>query len=410
MVDLLGLSISLIASIIFSFALLRNHMSESVALTFAFVSSVATLLIGVFRYDIAVSASTGVEWTSDTYRYLQYGQQSALAGENPIILLLSNDGTAGMIGLSHVAFRLIDSWLFVYLLGCFIGLFGSLFFLKAILIAKKQVPLRYAYLLVLFPSVVYWSSSFGKEAFSLFSLGLATLAIVRVHNLKETSNSGFSGWFSLGLALFIAYVTRPEIAALIGVGVVAAVVFTRPNPPYIKVRPLAWTVLIFPFLLSIAIALNFEDPFGVMEGLTGRSERTSIGDSQIVTSQYGGVVGVLLGIPTAVFRPFPWEAGIGGLGSSLDTLLILIALRKLFLSVRGIKSFGGSESRLFVFCAVAILSLFVPLAEYGNLGLLARMRSLLIPFVILVLIIVSDQAIREFGPKRAIQGSRNLLK
>ena len=87
---------------------------------------------------------------------------------------------------------------------------------------------------------------------------------------------------------------------------------------------------------------------------------------------------------TVLFRPFPWEAhNLPALIQSLDGLfmgaLLVWGSRRLWRAVRQL----GKEPYL-GFVVVFIVMLVLALSTLGNFGLLARQRSTLLPFVLML--------------------------
>ena len=103
-------------------------------------------------------------------------------------------------------------------------IFGWLAFIGALLLwraFRRAVPEgdspRYAYLLFFLPSMIYWPSALGKDAWSLFCLGLISYGVARVMS---------KGWV-LGLPVAAAGLVgvgmlRPHIALTAFIGMVLA--------------------------------------------------------------------------------------------------------------------------------------------------------------------------------------------
>lgn len=370
------------------YILMRRHFTEPETWALVTVPLSATLVVTAVRYQIAVGGSAYEALTSDTFRYLLYGRARWVNGEAIAEGLTTRDGTTGTITLSQIGFLVLgDQWFAVFLAGSLFGLLGCWLVAATIRVVIPGASVGFAFIACLFPSVLYWSSSFGKEAFSMLAVGLAAHALAR----RSTGSAGrtpLTGLVGLLAAVTIAWTVRPEVAVLIIGAAVAAWLAVRPAPDGGMRRSVVALGLVgAPLGIIVASAAGFSDPFGLLDDLTSRHERTSIGDAQIGAARPAGVTGLLLGIPTAVFRPLPWEAGLAGLGSSLDTVIILYALYVLWHARGRLGALDTASSRLLIFALGVALVLFGPLAGYGNLGLLARMRSMLIPALIIVIAI-----------------------
>lgn len=386
------------------FALLAGQFGRPSALSLVVVTLVVTLTVTVFRYKVAVSNAGYEELTSDTFRYLQYGRQRWLNSETCCLSALTGDGTEGVLVLSQLGFAMFsDLWFAVFIAGSLIGLLGSWLFATSIKLSQPSSSPVYAYIVCLFPSVLYWSSSYGKEAFSQFAIGLGAASLACLWRRPRLKGRDLA-WLGLGIALLVGWIVRPEMAILV---VFAAAIATLGvvESPQPRVRwPLLFGfagVLLVLFLLTTAGVIG--DSFGLVEDLASRHDRTSLGKSQLGSARPGGLLGLFLGVPTAIFRPLPWEGGVAGLGSSLDTLVIAVAMFVLWRQRSTWKTPHPAQARVIVFALVATLVLFAPLAGYGNLGLLARMRSLTVPLLITVIAIAPGLR-RASGPASIVDG------
>ncbi|WP_127573411.1 hypothetical protein [Georgenia faecalis] len=368
------------------------------------VTLFATVVTTVFRYNVAVSGSEYDALTSDTYRYLAYGAARWTAGAPPLELLASGDGTTAVIGISQLAFTAFgDTWLGVFLFGSLLGLVGGWLSTAALFVIRPRAPLFFAYALCVFPSVLYWSSSFGKESMTRLGLGLSLLGLAGLW--RRQGGSVLISAASLATGLLIVAVIRPEIALLtLGAGAVATISVTRPSKrddgvPRLRAQFLLVSTIIAPVVMLVSASIGgINGPPGLVEDLLLRHERTSIGEAQIGSSRPGGPLGLLLGVPTALFRPFPWEAGISGLASSLDTAVILAALAASWRFRRDWRLPKSTPGRMIVFAVVFGLGITAALAGYGNLGLLVRMRSLMIPSLLLIVALLPSLGAQRNEP------------
>jgi uncharacterized membrane protein len=87
---------------------------------------------------------------------------------------------------------------------------------------------------------------------------------------------------------------------------------------------------------------------------------------------------------TANFRPFPFEAGgffpmLQSLEGVFLGMLILVKRRSVWHSI---KSWRHNAMTIMVFAAILIIS--VELASLANFGLLARQRTQVLPFLVMI--------------------------
>lgn len=375
-----------IGTAIGGFTLFNRPFGHTFAIGIISVSIAATLIVTVVRYHVAISNAGYEELTSDTFRYLAYGRERWLTDTSCCGSAMAGDGTEGTLALSQLGFIILGDVRFaVFLAGSLIGLVGSWLFAISVKIIRPGSSIVYAFLFTLLPSPLYWSSSFGKEAFSQFAMGLAVLGLVILWR-QPHSHTRFLGLASLCTAVLIAWIVRPEIAILIvAAAVVASVVVVDGTTPKLRRGLFFGTVLtlLIAFVLITIGVLN--DPLGLVNDLVGRHDRTSLGESQLGAGRPAGIIGLAVGLPTAVFRPLPWEGGLAGLGSSLDTVVIAITVTRLWRYRAAWRSPRVAPARIIMFALVVVIVLFAPLAGYGNLGLLVRMRSLTVPLLLTII-------------------------
>lgn len=358
-------------------------------LFFVTVTLMVTLAVTSVRYALAVTNLDPTDLTSDTYRYLLMGSERAALGWPTWGDLFASDGTMGTIAISQLFFRLLGpSWLVVYVAGSLVGLVGCWLIAAAIVVVVQPKTLFWPLLAVLFPSSLYWSSSFGKEAFSFLLLGLGLYTVIswNVGRIARAYVSMFS-------AALLGLIIRPELAAVAVLGVLASVAFIGAGEnarPRLKVMVVSCLAL--GGLLILMPYLGLGNPLGdLVSDLGSRYDRTSIGDFRVAESRRTGLLGLVEGLPTAIFRPWPWEGGIKGLGSSFDSLLILYVGWR-FWKNRGL-TYSSLQWRALIYSLIVFSALTLALAGYGNIGLLARMRSMAIPFLIVVAAILTCRAL-----------------
>lgn len=239
---------------------------------------------------------------------------------------------------------------------------------------------RYLTLLLLWPSLWFWPSSVGKESIVLLALGLVTYGY--------SGRRGRTGWLMVAAGLALVMGIRPHIAMMVGVALGIAdwlAPFQRWNAPRV-VRGIA---LAAAALLTVSaslrqLGLEGADVGGIREFIDLRAGLTGRGGSQIA-----GTTG-LLAIPQAfmnvLLRPFPWEAtNPFVLFSSAEVVLLWVLLarrrRTVFASLH---NWRESQLLLFVLPLTIVLILFYG-AFVSNLGILARQRVVILPFLFIAL-------------------------
>src|SRR5690606_28008494 len=80
---------------------------------------------------------------------------------------------------------------------------------------------RYAVLLFFLPTMIYWPSSIGKEAWMIFTMGLATYGVALVLKHKPL------GYLTTGLGLLGTAMVRPHVTVLIFMSLLFAYMLRR---------------------------------------------------------------------------------------------------------------------------------------------------------------------------------------
>lgn len=328
-------------------------------------------------------------WTngSDILIYWSHGAQFAryLVDTGTWVTLQPFWSTNFIIMLTGVLFSVITPSLpagvFIYAM---VSFWGQYLFYRAFLIAFPKGNRRLAAVLIfLLPSIVFWTSTIGKDAIVCFCLGLAAYAFARLN--KDVSPGGF---LLLGLGLAGVMVIRPHIAAMLGIAAVLPYLLGRNRQ---GVAGLVGKLVGVPLLLGgCALMAVQAKAFLGMEEFSQTNqvlERVSSGNL-MGGSAFGGSQSLavrVLNTPFLLFRPWPWEIhNVTAVISSLEGLFLL------FLFVRNRRSLYAAirdwRSNPFVFFML-LFSVQVSIilsAAMTNFGLLSRERVMLLPFVMML--------------------------
>lgn len=314
-----------------------------------------------------------------------------------------------IIGPSRVGGFFFYSWL---------GFWGLLLFQRAFRTALPQGDgRRYALLVLFLPSLLFWPSSIGKEAWMTLCLGLGTYGAARLLARQR------GGLLALALGLGGITLVRPHMAAILLAALFVGYL-ARPYSRRSAYGPLAKClgviVLVVVGTLLVARAERF---FGV-EGSSQASLTTLLDDTAARTQQGGSSfdaepVKSPLQLPAAtvavLLRPYPWEANnVQSFASSLESLLLLGLMWQRRRSLTRLPHLLRREP--YVALAVTYTLLFVTaFSSFANFGILTRQRVQVFPFVLILLALpqVAAKAKRvPFVPARvglvdaATQGER----
>jgi hypothetical protein len=287
-------------------------------------------------------------------------------------------------GSTFVGGFLIYSWL---------GFWGLFYFYRAFTIAVPDAK-RYSYAKLLFflPSLVFWPSGIGKEAWMVFALGIAAYGGARAMTRAF--------WRGMAVAiggLWLCWLVRPHIAALMAVALVVGSIVGRSS----------WRLKEFGLLLrlaSIAVAIvvaglavrqaqqflsdvGFDTSRGLGQALTQTSQRTGKGDSSFDPS----IVKTPLDLPaaavTVMFRPFPIEAtSLQAMMASLEgAFLLVLAIARVRWILAAVKSVLRVPYIAFAFFYSGMF--VIAFSSIANFGILVRQRVQLLPIALVLLCI-----------------------
>lgn len=238
---------------------------------------------------------------------------------------------------------------------------------------------RYWAWLLLFPSLWFWPSSIGKEAIMMFGLGLATLGFAGRNRRPNIP--------LMALGLFFVFAIRPQVVAVFLLAVLLAYSLNFRN----------WTIarsLRTGGILAVGLGAIWFMMVHSEIGSVEVGEVVEYVDENASRNQYGGSsiqgVGasptdVPLAVKNVLFRPFIWEAhNATALLAALELLvmwgLIFSGRHRLLMLAR-----SWRQDRMLRFAVVFALVYIVALGmNLSNMGLLARQRVLVFPFLFLI--------------------------
>jgi hypothetical protein len=274
-----------------------------------------------------------------------------------------------------------------------LGFWGCVLLYRAFVTALPDADHhRYACLIFLWPSLVFWPSSIGKEAWMLFTVGAAMLGVARVLRRER------GGYSLLIVGLLAGGFVRPHVALLallaFGIGLfvsrreTARMGVLTPSG-VAKVAGLGIILLIGGVLVSRTEQVLDVGDTKARTTVTSTFERvrsqTSEGGSEYTPSDPKNPVGYVKGAVTVLFRPFPTEAhGLEQWLAAAEGVLLFGLL------VTSRRRLGGLLRRLrdepYYMVAIAYIAMFIyAFAAVGNFGILTRQRVQLMPFVFVLL-------------------------
>jgi hypothetical protein len=275
---------------------------------------------------------------------------------------------------------------------------GVAFTVKAAAIAVPGLAAkRYAWLCVLFPSVVYWPSSIGKEAAMMLGLGLATYGIAALLTHGRWGSSLLITFAGLGFAALI----RPHIAGIWVAGalpaLVVALVAQRNGPGARRVNRVGIIAVISVAAVALAIlataTVQFLAPSGDEETSTTdnltqileeTTRRTAQADSSFTPPSVNNPATWPYASLRTLLRPLPFEAT--GLAQMLAAAEVTALLGMYVLSWRRLLNLPRLAISV-PYVTFTVTTLFLTGLAYtglANSGILTRQKSLIMPLLLLL--------------------------
>lgn len=352
------------------------------------------------RYWVGFEAYGG---SIDAGRYHEYAVEAVglvRSGEASFTTVLpSGQGTAFLENFTAFVYALTGgSQLAGFVTFSFLAYVGLIFIVKAAITAVPGLAARrYAWFCVLFPSVVYWPSSIGKEAPMMLGLGVATYGIARMLTRR--------GWVSslviTGCGLGFAAIIRPHIAGIWVAaalpGLVVALVARSRSTGGRKVSRfgillvIGVALIVFGALATATVeflAPASDDETSTTGSLTQILEETTRRTAQAGSSFTPPSVSSPLNWPYAslrtLTRPLPFEVqGVAQLISAAEmtALLGIYALSRK--RIRNLPRLIVSNPYI-TFVVTALFLVGLAYTSLANLGILTRQKSLIMPFLLLL--------------------------
>lgn len=261
---------------------------------------------------------------------------------------------------------------------------------------------RFAAWIWLWPSLWFWPSSIGKESLTVCAIGLAFYGYA--------GKRGRLSWIPYLLGLGLAFALRPHVGAVLALATAAAYwlrSWDRPSPRRI-VELLLAGVLAVVFISSMAsqFGLDNADLEGVQEFITYRTGQTLEGGSAIGQGP-GGVLAIPGAFVNIWLRPFLWDAhNTMALLSALEVMLLwTLAVTRRHAILFSLRHWRRDRLLAFGLPLLAGYTLMIGLT-FANLGIIARQRSPLFPFIFLLFTAAGAYAggrpvFRSPGPRAA---------
>jgi hypothetical protein len=295
-----------------------------------------------------------------------------------------NDGSVSIaagivfafVGFNQLAAFMVFSW-FAFI--------GTIFFFRAFTLTFAGADhRRYAYLVFFFPSLIFWTADVSKEAIMILSLGIISYGAAKV--LRRRSG----GFWLVVVGVAIGVLVRPnELLLLLG-GFTVAMMFSPAvtGAAYSTARRVGSLVFLGSLLgVSVFLTLHY------LHGSGGSLSLNQVTTNNISSGNSGGIrystspLYYPRDVYTVLFDPLPINFHgltelIAAFENTLILALVLTSLRQLRIVPRA--SFARTYVMMCLFYTVAFVYAF---AALGNLGLITRERTLVFPFLFVLMCI-----------------------
>lgn len=339
-------------------------------------------LLWLVRMGIALGAMLAYEATlvGDFIGY--YNRGTALS--RPFALFKFGAGTANIDALVGVFAMATDSYNAIKVIFSFIGLIAVYLFYRAAAICVGDQRISLLYVLGLFPSILFWSSLFGKEpvvllGIAIYCYGVAAMIVQRRAAMIVLVITG----------LAIASAIRIWLGVIFFAPVLVTYVMASRTPVLGK---LAFLLVAVPvFLVAVQ---GFVDRFELetTRDLVSRTDYLSSawahgGAAQQIQGGFGSLRDMIAFMPlggfTALFRPLPLEVRnpfgtLAGLENAFLLWLFVIGLFR-----RGL---GWISQPILLWAAVTLIvwAGVYGFVSYQNLGGGFRYRAQVTPILLML--------------------------
>ena len=247
-----------------------------------------------------------------------------------------------------------------------------------------------AMLIFLLPSLVFWSSSIGKDALAGFFIGLVCYGYAR---LGRKNRPTF--YLPLVLGVIGVLLVRPHVALMLGIALTFPYVIARSSSGMRGARLLMFPLFLAATLYLAVVAKEFLELDDISKGAAVVSRINA--SSNVGGSSFGGEASGLarvLAIPVLFFRPFPWEIhNLQAAVASVEGMLLLVLCyrnrRQIITSIRGWRS---TPFTVFILGFLVEFSVIFS-AAIANFGLLARERIMATPLLLMLMCVRAREEI-----------------
>jgi hypothetical protein len=286
-----------------------------------------------------------------------------------------------VVGTSKLGAFAIFAWLgFIGLLLCWRA------FCRAVPTGNRRA---YGLLVLFLPSLLYWTSALGKDAWSIMGLGMCAFGVALVLTRKP-----IQGVLFLAAGLTAIVMIRPHVSLTVFAGMVMAALLYKPtkaSPLNPIVRVVTFGLLFVTLLVLVSQTQQFlgvdtlsqETVNSTLSNAEGRTTKTA--GSSFTPVTVNSPIDFPLAFLTVIFRPLPWESGNGqSLATSAESMFLFYYMfkhrRRLLNLPRALR-----REAYIAYCLGLVITFVYGFSAFSNFGILARERCQVMPFFIALL-------------------------
>lgn len=297
------------------------------------------------------------------------------------LYLLKEKGTYFIYAVNYILANILGMSFFANTM--FYAMLGYMGIVYFYLIALRNIPYNTKFkgyklfpLLLFLPNLHFWSSGVGKDTILFFCIGAFAYGMQNI--VKRMPLLIFS--------LLLSYLVRPHIALFLLISFSLAYLFDA------KTSAIKRFFLVIIFLGAIIAILPTVMKFANVDSTSITSINKKLADQADLLNQGSGSGVDISNYPfplkvlTFLFRPFFFDInGIPAIVASFENLLLLVLAYKAF-TIKLIDTFKNAPFVIKGLLILLIVGTLVFAQSLGNVGIMIRMRNMLLPGFIIYLL------------------------
>ncbi len=293
-----------------------------------------------------------------------------------------------IIFIHYLTFIFGDSYYAIKLFFSLLSFFGLLIFYKiyTYILFKNKIVARhndnFIYALVLFPSIIFWSSGMGKDSLNILFTAVFIYAFIRL------TDKFLIRYLLLAVLSVVAmfYLRFWWVAIMTFSMIVYYTIYSNLKSSIFLILLSPILYFSFQYIMEMRGLELFSDIFQEMTNVSkGMSDYGDSSINPVIIRNFSDYM--LLYVPnsfTALFRPMIWEArNLFSLVASIENTILL------FLSIKyiALRFAYNIKIKHIVFLLIFIISWTIPysIISSGNLGAAVRFKLQILPMILIVI-------------------------